>query len=90
MDLTDKGTGKLIQPFFDPRGRPTVTAGSDHCLCTCYPSVPTFQNHLAKQKQISSVNNVHYWRVCGWAEWIIDDSTVFLFEFQTMNDFVFK
>ena len=27
----------------DPLGRPTVTAGRDHCLCTCRPSVPLFK-----------------------------------------------
>ena len=40
----------------DPRGRPTVPAGSDHCFCTCCPyirtSVPTFQNKTNfKRKQ---------------------------------------
>ena len=46
--------------YIDPRGRPTVTAGSNHCFCTCRPfvrpsvrpSVPTFQNKTNfKQKQ---------------------------------------
>ena len=46
--------------FIDPRGRPTVTAGRDHCCRTCCPSVvhPHFSN-LEKE------NNVHYWRDCG-------------------------
>ena len=34
----------------DPFVRRTVTVGSDHCFCTCRPSVPTFQN-LAKQNK---------------------------------------
>ena len=45
--------------LFDPRGRPTVSASSDHCCCTCRPS-PLF-----KTKQISNKNNVRYWRDCG-------------------------
>ena len=53
----------------DPPGRPTVTAGRDHCFCTCRLSVATFQN-LAKQSE----NNVCYWQDCGLAEWIIDDT----------------
>ena len=41
-----------------------LTHSSDHCFCTCCPSVPTFQN-LTKQKQTASENNVYYWRDCG-------------------------
>ena len=33
---------------FDPPGRPTIWAGSDHMCHTCRPSVTTFQN-LVKQ-----------------------------------------
>ena len=46
----------------DPRGRPTVTAGSDNCFCTCRPFVGP--SPLFKAKQISSENNVRYWRDC--------------------------
>ena len=43
--------------FFDPRGRPTShDTGSNHCFRTSRPS-PLF-----KTKQISSKNNVRYWR----------------------------
>ena len=56
---------QLQQVIFDPRGRSTAMAGSDHHFRTWYlyvrPSVcppPTFQN-LAKQ------NHFHYWRDCG-------------------------
>ena len=47
--------------YIDPLGRPTVTAGSDHCFCTCHPfvrpSFPTFQNIQAK--------TMFAWRDCG-------------------------
>ena len=59
-----------------PRGRPKVTAGSDHyfrtwCLYVC-PSFPTFPN-LAKQNHFQAriVNAVG--GTVGLAEWIIDD-----------------
>ena len=45
--------------LIDPRGRPTVTVGSDHCFRSYRPSV------LFKTKQISSENNVRYWQDCG-------------------------
>ena len=61
MRISDRYWISLV----DPRGRPTVTAGSDNYFCTCClsvrPSVPTFQN-LAKQNK---ENNDHYWRDCG-------------------------
>ena len=28
-----------MKVLIDPRGRPTVTGGSDHCFCTCRPFV---------------------------------------------------
>ena len=43
-----------------------MTAGSDHCFCTCYPVVRlSVRPPLFKTKQISSENNVHYWKDCG-------------------------
>ena len=48
---------------FDPLGRPTVTAGRDHCFCTCRPSIRPHFSKSSKTKQ--SENNVHYWRDCG-------------------------
>ena len=48
----------------DPLGRPTVTAGSDHCFYTCRPFVRT--SPLFKIKRISSENNVPYWQDCVW------------------------
>ena len=64
---------ELVQdPFVDPRGRPTVTPGSDHyfarVVCTIRPS-PLFKISQNK-KQSSSENSDRYWR-------IIDDTHVF-------------
>ena len=42
--------------FFDPLGRPTVTAGSDNCFCTCRPYVRPHISISSKAKQ--SENNV--------------------------------
>ena len=52
--------------IFDPRGRPTVADGSDHCFCTCRPyvrtSVPTFQNKTNfKRKQCSLLAILWVW-----------------------------
>ena len=52
--------------IFDPRGRPTVTAGSDHCFCTCRPfvrqSVLTFQNKTnLKRKKCSFLARLWVW-----------------------------
>ena len=48
----------------DPLGRPTVTAGSDHCFHTCCPYVRPHFSISIKTKQIISENNVHYWQDC--------------------------
>ena len=49
--------------IIDPLGRPTITAGSDHCFHTCCQYV---RPHFSKSsKTNSSENNVHYWRDCG-------------------------
>ena len=54
------------QMSFDPRGRSTVTAGSDHYFCTYRPFVrPSVRPHFFKTKQISSESNVRYWLDCG-------------------------
>ena len=50
----------------------------DQCFRTCCPSVsPSIRLHFSKSsktKQISSENNIQYWRDCvGLAKWIIDD-----------------
>ena len=54
--------------FIDPRGRPTVTAGSDHCFhtwCLYVRPSPLFKMSQNKTKQISSENSDRYWRDCG-------------------------
>ena len=38
--------------FVDPRGRPTVTVGSDHYIHTFRTCIPTFQNRPKQKKQI--------------------------------------
>ena len=67
---------------FDPRGRPTVPAGSDHYFRTCCPYirhyvayVPTFQN-LAKQNKVQTKIVIATGGTVGLAEWIIDDTHV--------------
>ena len=59
----------LLSKFADPRGRPTVTAGSDNCFCTCRPflrpsvrSSPLFQSKTNfKRKQCSLVARLWVW-----------------------------
>ena len=67
----------------DPLGSPKVTAGRDHCFCTCCPSVPTFQN-LAKRNKAKTMFATG--ETVGLAEWIIDDiCLVFLFSTSLTN-----
>ena len=58
--------------YIDPRGRPTVTAGSDHCFCTCRPFV---RPHFSKQSKTQAKT---MFATVGLAEWIIDDTPVLL------------
>ena len=54
QQINGQGYVQKTGTLFDPRGRPTVTAGSDHCSWTSSvrPSVPTFQNKTNfKRKQ---------------------------------------
>ena len=60
--------------FFDPRGRPIVTASSDHYFRTCCLYVrPTFQN-LTKQNKVQARIVI---ATAG--EWIIDGTRVLYF-----------
>ena len=52
-----------VSMWTDPLGRPTVRVGSDHCFRTCCLYVHFSKS--SKTRQISSENNVHYWRDCG-------------------------
>ena len=55
---------------FDPLGRPTVTAGSDHYFRTYCPFVrPHFSNLTKQQKKMVATNET-----VGLAERIIDDT----------------
>ena len=51
----------------DPRGRPTVTAGSDQCFCTCRTSIPTFPSNKFQAKAMFATGET-----VALAEWIID------------------
>ena len=64
--------------IFDPRGQPTVTAGSDHYFRTCYLSVrpsvlPYVRPRFSKSRKTKNFKR---------AKWIIDDTHVFLFPFS--------
>ena len=59
-------------PFsFDPLGRPCITAGSDHYIHTCRPSVLTFTHTFQFRPKKT---NPHCRLNCGLATWIIDYS----------------
>ena len=66
----------IISSIIDPRGRPTVTAGSDHTLFTSgvCTSRPSFTFHkLAKQKKFQvRIVIPSTCRIVGLVEWIID------------------
>ena len=66
--------GKII----DPRGQPTVTAGSDR------PSVPTFQT-LTKQNNFQVTIVITHGGTMGLAERIIDDTDLMFIYFQTFH-----
>ena len=59
----------------DPLGRPTVTAGSDHCFQICCPSVRPNFSKSSKTKQIFQVKPMFtIGKIVGAAKWIIDDT----------------
>ena len=60
----------------DPRGRPTVTDGSDHCFRTFCPSVrPQFSK---KPNKFPAKTMFATGETVGLAEWIIDDTCLVL------------
>ena len=75
------GQGKKLKLLLDPHGRPTVTAGSDHCFRTCCPYVRSHFSKSRKTKQILSENSVHYLRGCGSGRvdhwWYLSSSSYF-------------
>ena len=65
----------------DPRGRPTVTAGSDHNFHTFCPAIPTFQN-LARQNNFHVKILIAIVGTAGLTEWIIDDTCLVIYQFS--------
>ena len=55
-------------PMLIHEADPTVSVSSDHCYCTCRPSVPTFQNNFLVKTMVVTGESV------GLAGWIIDDN----------------
>ena len=74
--------------FIDPRGRPTVTVGSDHCFCTRRPSV---RPHFSKQNKFQVKTMFATGETVGLAEWIIDDTfLVYFYIFPTIEENIMK
>ena len=70
--------------IIDPRGRPTVTDGRDHCFCTCRlfvrPSVrPSVHPHFSKQNKFQTKTMFTTGETVGLAEWIIDDTCLIMY-----------
>ena len=65
--FTFRSLSRSISKYFDPLGRPTVTAGRENCFCTCRPYVPNFQN-LAEQNKVKTM--LASGETVGPAEWI--------------------
>ena len=58
----------------DPRGRPTVPAGSDHSFRACPPFVcPSVRPHFSQNK-FQTKTMFATGETVGLAEWIIDDT----------------
>ena len=73
MQVVEKIKGVFI---IDPRGRPTVATGSDHCFCTCRPSVrksPRSKHNKFQAKTLFATGET-----VGLVEWIIDDTCLVL------------
>ena len=70
-DATRKWNYNKTGGINDPQGRPTVTDGSDHCVCTCRPSV---RLHFSKQNKFQAKTMFATGETVGLAEWIIVDT----------------
>ena len=57
-------------PVFDPLGRLTATAGSDHCFQMC----PSVRPHFSKQNNSQAKTMFATGETVSLAEWIIDDT----------------
>ena len=66
--------------FFDPRGRPTITAGGDHYFRTCCLYVrPHFsKSRRTKTCKVQERIGIGSGGTVGLVEWIIDNTPVFL------------
>ena len=53
----------ILNVCIDPRGQPTITAGSDYYFHTCHPYVLPYVRFF-KTEQFSKENSDHYWRGC--------------------------
>ena len=70
---------------FDPLGRPTITAGSDHCFHTCCPSVflkSTKTTHISSEAMFTTGE------IVGMDEWIMGDICSFFHftKFQSITN----
>ena len=66
MDEIANNVNNVPEHNIDPRGRPTVMAGSEHHIHNCRQFVC---NHFSK----STKTDPHRLTDCRLAEWIIDD-----------------
>ena len=72
-----RSLNNLYRFSFDPLGRPTIPAGSDHCFATCCPYVrpsPLYKSSKTKRQKTMFATG----ETVGLAEWIIDDTCVVL------------
>ena len=59
--------------IIDPRGRPTVTVGSDHCIIVIIVRT-SVRPHFSKQNRFQAKTMFTTGEIVGLAEWIIDDT----------------
>ena len=71
----------MCYAVIDPRGRPTDTACSDHCFCTCrsFVSPSVTHPHFSKQNKFQAKTMFATDESVGLAEWVIDDQVPILF-----------
>ena len=74
---------------FDPRGRPTVPAGSDHCFCTCRlflrPSVRP--SHFSKQNKFQAKTCSLLARLWIWPSGSLMTPVLLLLHLKAILDF---
>ena len=78
----------IFRGFFDPRGQPTVMAGSDHCFCTCRPFVRRYVcPHFSKQNKFQVKTMFATGETVSQAEWIIDEICLVFLSFSYLTKF---